>query len=68
MLAAIRVRDPEDRTHDHLESDCLHPRMYREGPLARPSRDLARGDLSNHVLVGTHLLAVERRQHQLAAC
>ena len=65
--AAGGVGDAEDRAQDHLERDRLHPRMQRERLLLGPALDLPRDGLAHDRLVRAHALAVERRQHQLAA-
>ena len=65
--AAPASVDAEHRAQDHLERDRLHARVQRERLARRPAVDLARDDLAHRRLVRAHALAMERRQHQLAA-
>ena len=61
-------RDAEDRAQDHLERDRLHARVDRRTPGPRGQRvELALGRLAHDRLVRAHPVAVERRQHHLAA-
>ena len=61
------VGDAEDDPQDHLQGHRLHPRVDRELGVQRPGVDLGADDLVQRRLVGAHPLAVEGRQHQLAA-
>ena len=67
LVVALPFLDAEDRAQDHLERDRLHRRVEGELLALAPAGDRVAGHLFDHVLVGAHALAVERRQHQLAA-
>ena len=64
--AQALVARAEDRAHDDLERQRLHPRAGRDRLARRPRRDLGLGDLADQLAVGLHPLAVERRQQRLA--
>ena len=57
----------EDRAQDHLERDLLHRRVHGERLAHGPARQLTLGGVGDDGLVGAHAVAVERRQHRLAA-
>ncbi len=57
----------EDRPHHHLLGQRLHPRPERERLADRPGPHFAPSQLGHHLGVLAHPLAVEARQHQLAA-
>ena len=55
---------PKTAVQDHLERHALHVGMQRERSTERAALELALGDLGHEVLIRTHSLAMERRQHQ----
>ena len=65
-LQPLPLGDAEDDAQDHLQRDCLHPRVDRELLADRPGVDLGVDDLLHDRLIGAHPLAMERRQHQFA--
>jgi hypothetical protein len=67
QLVELRAAlEPEDGTQDHLEREPLYARVKRDRLLVRPAGDLALGELGHQAGKALHLLAVERRQQQLA--
>jgi hypothetical protein len=57
---------PEHRSQDDLQRQRLKARMQRGRAPARPRRHFPLGQLGDRFGQTAHLLAVERREHQLA--
>ncbi len=65
-IEALALADAEYRPEDHFEGDPLRMRAQRELLAHRPGLEVALGDVPDRGFPALHVLAVERREQQLA--